>query len=193
MPTEGSTQNSKTCACKLSNSAFECQAIPSKKHTMRPPFWSRFLTPKWGNRHASFTFAITTAPTPHFGANFESFFQAIHPFKVSEHATKHSSTRVQSSHQKDRLGRPLPRLQFCDKFQLPFLELLIGHFQIQNKTLKALEHLSWMTFQPLCWPMLTLLSSPHRAMLWYAAECGQQLFESSKVHAPRSFKVSQLL
>ena len=31
--------------------------------------------------------------------------RAIHPFKVSEHATKHSSTRVQSSHQKDRLCR----------------------------------------------------------------------------------------
>ena len=69
------------------------------------------------------------------------------------------------------------------------LELLFGHFRIQNKTLKALEHLSWMTFQPLCWPMLTLHPSSHRAMLWYAAECGQRLFESSKVHAPRSFKV----
>ena len=23
---------------------------------------------------------------------------------------------------------------------------------------------------------------PHRAMLWYAAECGQRLFESNKVH-----------
>ena len=32
--------------------------------------------------------------------------------------------------------------------------------------------------------------SPHRAMLWYAAECGQGLFESNKVHAPRSFRVS---
>ena len=27
---------------------FECQAIPSKKHTMRPPFWESFLDPKMG-------------------------------------------------------------------------------------------------------------------------------------------------
>ena len=51
---------------------------------MRPPFWESFLDPQnGGNRHASFTFAITTAPTPilgvafrlpKMGANFESFF-----------------------------------------------------------------------------------------------------------------------
>jgi hypothetical protein len=41
------------------------------------------------------------------------------------------------------------------------LELLFGHFRIQNKNIKkALERLSWMTFQPVFWPMLTLLPLP---------------------------------
>jgi len=67
-----------------------------------------------------------------------------------------------------------------DKFQLPFLELLFGHFRIQNK--KALERLSWMTFQPVFWSMLTLLPLPlpHGPMLWYAAECGQQHLSPAK-------------
>ena len=85
-------------------------------------------------------------------------------------------------------GGPFQWLQFCDKFQLPFGAVVWPFSNPKTKALKALEHLSWMTFQPLCWPMLTLLPSPHRAMLWYAAECGPRLFESSKVHAPRSFK-----
>ena len=29
----------------------KCQAIPSKKHTMRPPFWESFLNPKMGDRY----------------------------------------------------------------------------------------------------------------------------------------------
>ena len=72
-------------------------------------------------------------------------------------------------------------------FNSHFWSCCLAIFESKNKTLKAVEHLSWMTFQPLCWPMLTLLPSPHRAML-YAAECGQRLFESNKVHAPRSLK-----
>ena len=69
-------------------------------------------------------------PAPKMGANFESFFSyfnidvetktsgptlKINPshssfksFRTFRQATKHSSTRVQSSHQKDRLGRSLP-------------------------------------------------------------------------------------
>ena len=30
-------------------------------------------------------------------------------------------------------GGPFQWLQFCDKFQLPFLELLFGHFRIQKQ------------------------------------------------------------
>jgi hypothetical protein len=33
-------------------------------------------------------------------------------------------------------------------------------FESKTKTLKALERLSWMTFQPVFWPMLTLLPLP---------------------------------
>ena len=92
------------------------------------------------------------------------------------------------------LGRPLPMAPVLWQISTPIFGAVVWPFSNpKTKTLKALEHLSWMTFQPLCWPMLTLLPSPHRAMLWYAAECGQRLFESSKVHAPRSFKVWQLL
>ena len=83
MPTEGSTQNSKTCACKLSNSAFECQAIPSKNTQCGLRFGSRFLTPKWGqsprliyfcNNNGADSHFGSRFPAPKMGANFESFF-----------------------------------------------------------------------------------------------------------------------
>ena len=61
----------------------KCQAIPSKKHTMRPPFWESFLNPKWGiaihliyfcsNNGADFHFG-SRFPASKMGANFESFF-----------------------------------------------------------------------------------------------------------------------
>ena len=45
--------------------------------------------------------------------------------------------KVQKTSASDYWGGPFQWLQFCDKFQLPFLELLFGHFRIQNKNIKS--------------------------------------------------------
>ena len=174
-----------------------------------------------GNRHASFTFAITTAPTPILGVAFRlpkwelilnrffSYFNIDVETKTSGPTLKikpsHSSFQSFRTCNQTFFHKSLifsPKRQTGDapsngsssviNFNSHFWSCCLAIFESKNKNIKALAHLSWMTFPPLCWPMLTLLPSPHRAMLWYAAECGQRPFESSKVHASRSFKVWQL-
>ena len=75
-----------------------------------------------------------------------------HSQHITHHITKSSITQLQCTfegavfHCKDKQASslriyclclywrgPFHWLQFCDKFQLPFLELLFGHFRIQNK------------------------------------------------------------
>jgi hypothetical protein len=41
-----------------------------------------------------------------------------------------------------------------------FWSCCLRFFESKTKTLKALERLSWMTGQPVFWPMLTLLPLP---------------------------------
>ena len=50
---------------------------------------------------------------------------------------------------------------FCN-MQLNVFNDLAEAMKALDGNIKAVEHLSWMTFQPLCWPMLTLLPSSHR-------------------------------
>ena len=45
-------------------------------------------------------------------------------------------------------------------FNSHFWSCCLAIFEPKTKTSKALERLSWMTFQPVCWPMLTLLPLP---------------------------------
>ena len=45
-------------------------------------------------------------------------------------------------------------------FNSHFWSCCLAIFESKTKTLKAFERLSWMTFQPVCWPMLTLPPLP---------------------------------
>ena len=78
-------------------------------------------------------------------------------------------------------GGPFQWLQFCGKFQLPFLELLFGHFRIQNKNINS-TWTSVMDDVPAGFLADAHVAppSPHRAMLWYAAECGQRHLSLAK-------------
>ena len=127
-------------------------------------FGSRFLTPKWGitirliyfcNNNGADSHFGSRFPAPKMGANFESFFSY---FKIDvETKTSGPTLKIKPSHssfqsfrtsrqpnilpqesslltKKTDWGGPFQWLQFCDKFQLPFLELLFSRSNFESKT-----------------------------------------------------------
>ena len=60
----------------------------------------------------------------------------------------------------DLLGRSLPMAPVVANFNSHFWSCCLAILESKTKTLKALERLSWMTFQPVFWPILTLLPLP---------------------------------
>ena len=106
LPIKSSSQNSMVCGCELSFPASKFQAKPSKKHKMRLPFWESFPdSQNGGRRFASFSFTITTAPTPILGVDFRlpkwelllnSF---LHLFKDYRHEKEKLWPNTQNSNQ----------------------------------------------------------------------------------------------
>ena len=96
LPTEGSTRIQKLALANYQIPLSKCQAIPSKKQTMRPPFWESFLNPKMGDRYTPhLLFAITTAPTPCLGIAFR--LPKLQQPKAKQQSTRNKSTNKEKA------------------------------------------------------------------------------------------------
>ena len=77
----------------------KCRAIPSKKHTMRPPFWESFLNPKWGIAIHLIYLCNHNGADSHFGSCFPAPF--FFPSGLAVNALWHGPDRYISGEKGD--------------------------------------------------------------------------------------------